>query len=389
MDLSAIFLALAGLFFAGLLADHVGRTTRLPRVTMLLGCGIAAGGAGLDLIPETVAAWFDVLSIVALTMVAFLLGGSLTRDTLRAHGAVIVTISLAIVLATLATVAAGLWLAGLPLVPALLLAAIATATAPAATTDVILQSGVDNGFTRTLEGIVAIDDVWGLVVFSLVLAVIAGDGLGEAGGAALLLGAVREIFGALLLGLAIGVPAAVLTGRLSPGEPLQTEALGIVFLVAGASIGLEVSYLICAMTVGAVVANLATHHTRAFDEIEHIRWPFMLLFFVLAGALLEPAALYEVGLIGLLYVALRAGARIAGGWLGATLAGAPRPERPWYGVALMPQAGVAVGMALIASEAVPEWADAILALTIGTTVLFELVGPLGTQLAISRMAQRP
>ncbi|MEM1064715.1 MAG: cation:proton antiporter, partial [Pseudomonadota bacterium] len=280
------FFTLGGLFAAGLAADMLGRRTRLPRVTLLLACGLIVGEAGLGLLPEAVADWYEPLSIVALTMVAFLLGGALEGRTLAAHGREILSISLAIVLITLAGVTAGLWAMGVDPGLAFILGAIATATAPAAMQDVIRQSGIENGFTDTLKGITAIDDAWGLMVFAVVVVVV--HQMGGSGEAGFLWGAVREIGGSILLGLAIGLPAAYLTGRLSGGEPLMTEALALVFFTAGAAIWLELSYLLAGMTVGAIIVNNARHHTRAFHEIEHIQWPFMILFFILAGAALEP-----------------------------------------------------------------------------------------------------
>ena len=167
MELAGLLITLGVLFLAGLAADQLGRATRMPRVTLLLLLGIAAGNAGFNLVPAEVAEWFDELSIVALTMVAFLLGGSLTRKNLVNHGLAIFTISISIVVATLIVVTLGLTFFGVAPGLALLLAAIATATAPAAMTDVIHQSGIENGFTETLKGIVAIDDAWGLIVFSV------------------------------------------------------------------------------------------------------------------------------------------------------------------------------------------------------------------------------
>ncbi len=386
MDLAVIFFTLGALFAAGLAADMLGRSTRLPRVTLLLACGLIVGDAGLGLLPEAVGDWYEPLSIVALTMVAFLLGGALEARTLAAHGREILAISLAIVLITLAGVTGGLWAMGVDPGLALLLGAIATATAPAAMQDVIRQSGIENGFTDTLKGITAIDDAWGLMAFAVVIVVV--HQMGGSGEAGFLLGAVREIGGSILLGLAIGLPAAYLTGRLSGGEPLMTEALALVFFTAGAAIWLELSYLLAGMTVGAIIVNSARHHTRAFHEIEHIQWPFMILFFILAGAALEPDALFEVGLIGVAYFVLRILARLAGGWIGAVLGGAGAVERPWYGPALLPQAGVAVGMALVAGEQFPDWAEAIMALTIAATVAFELLGPLVTLYAVRRVAAR-
>ena len=348
MEFSTLFIALGLLFLAGLAADQIGQRTRLPRVTLLLACGIIVGRPGFDLIPQDAQALYEFLSITALTMVAFLLGSALTRDNLLRHGRAIFVVSLAIVIITVAVVGTGLWLLGLPAPAALLLGAIATATAPAATQDAIRQSGASGPFVDRIRGIVAIDDAWGLMAFSIAAAM--AQGLGGHMELALLTDAAWEVFGAVLLGLFIGVPAAFLAGRLGEGEPLMTEALGIVFLTAGIATWLGVSFLIAGMVAGAIIANFARHQERAFHEIEHVQWPFMLLFFILAGASLELDRLAEAGTIGAAYVILRILSRILGGWAGGAMADAPAIHRRWYGVALMPQAGVAVGMALVAAQ---------------------------------------
>ena len=382
MELAGILITLGTLFLVGLVADQMGRVTRLPRVTLLLLLGIAIGGTGLDLIPRDVTQWFEEVSIVALTMVAFLLGGSLNRKNLMNHGLAILTISLAIVLATLIIVALGLWFLGLAPSLSILLASIATATAPAAMTDVIRQSGVQNAFTDTLMGIVAIDDAWGLIAFSVVVVLIDQTN----GWSGVLSGAAWDLGGAVVLGCILGAPASYLTGRLKPGEPLQAEAIGIVFLAAGFALWLEVSFLVTGMTAGAVIANFARHHDRAFHEIEHIQWPFMILFFLLAGALLEVDTLWLLGWTGIGFLILRIVARIIGGVIGARLSGVPRREVLWYGPALLPQAGVAVGMALVAGERFPEWAPEIMAFTIASTVVFEIIGPPVTLAAIRKVS---
>ncbi|EPX77302.1 Na(+)/H(+) antiporter [Litoreibacter arenae DSM 19593] len=145
-------------------------------------------------------------------MVAFLLGGELTRENLASNGRAIFSISLSVVIGTTLAIWAGLSAFGLDPRLALLLGAIATATDPAAISEVIRQSGMRNGFTATLKGIVAIDDVWGLLMFSICLALVDQSG----GWAAPILGAGRDIGGAILLGLCVGIPSAILTGRLPP-----------------------------------------------------------------------------------------------------------------------------------------------------------------------------
>jgi Kef-type K+ transport system membrane component KefB len=336
----------------------------------------------MGLIPLDVAMWFDEISIVALTMVAFLLGGSLTRENLVRHGRAILTISISIVVATLVIVSAGLTAIGVPFGLALVLAAIATATAPAAMTDVIKQSGVSNSFTETLKGVVAIDDAWGLIVFSIAL-VLAGH---SDGWATVITTAIWDFGGAIMLGFALGVPSAYLTGRLKPGEPMQAEAVGIVFLTAGLALWLEVSFLVAGMVVGGVIGNLARHHDRAFHEIEHIQWPFMILFFLLAGATLDIEAFGLMGWAGAFFLILRAVARLVGGYCGARLGGLPRCQTGWFGPALLPQAGVAVGMALVAGEQFPDWAASIMAFTLASTVAFEVLGPPLTLMSIRRTA---
>jgi Kef-type K+ transport system membrane component KefB len=373
------------LFLAGLLADQIGRNTWLPRVTLLLLCGLAVGGPGLNLVPPQLTALYPVLSTVALTMVAFLLGGSLKISTLRQHGGAILWISLSVVVGTVLIVTIGLVLMGAPAGMAVILATIATATAPAATNDVIRQSGIENGFTRTLSGIVAIDDAWGLIAFSIAI-VFATQMLGASSDVSAL-HAAREIGGAVLLGATIGIPAAFLTGRLSEGEPLETEALGLVFLTAGLAVWLNVSFLISGMVTGAIIVNFAAHHTRAFHEIEHIQWPFMVLFFILAGASLEIATAIELGALGLAFVVLRIASRLLGGWVGSALAEVPVKERAMFGWALLPQAGVAIGMALVAAQQFPHWSSQIMAITVGSTVIFEILGPIACLLAIRRSAK--
>lgn len=383
-DLATPLIVLGLLFFVGLAADRIGRQLRLPRVTLLLGFGLLTGQAGLDLLPTAISDLYPVVTIVALSAVAVLLGSSLSLDNLRRHGRVVVIVSLCVVLITQAVVSLGLWGFGLPVALALVLGTLATATDPAATYDVIDQSGVDNGFTGRLKGLVAIDDAWGLLAFSLTMLVLRLFAQTSGAESAPLTTAAYELGGSIALGVAIGWPGAVLIGRFSEGEPLRIEGLGLVFLTAGLSLMLGLSYLIAGMTVGAVIVNHTRHHSRAFAEVRSFEWPFLIVFFVLAGASLDPQALALAGGAGVAFALLRILGRILGGWLGGLIAQAPKAEHKYYGAAMLPQAGVAIGMALAAAEQLPAYADQITALAIGTTAGFELIGPIATALVLSR-----
>ena len=335
MALHFALLALGGLLLAGLVADELGRRTRLPRVTLLILFGLAAGPAGLDLLPEGLGEWYEFVASIALTMVAFLLGGTLSVANLRGQGVEILTVSVSTVAVTALLVAAGLMLIGVEFAAALLLAGVATATDPAATRDVVRQTGARGRFTDTLLGVVAVDDAWGLIFFSILLVAAkayAGHGVAEALGHG-----AWELGGAVAVGAAVGLPAAFLTGRLREGEPMQSEALGVVFLCAGLALWLEVSFLLAGMVAGALVVNFAAHHNRAFHEIEHIEWPFMVLFFVLAGASLDLDGLSrdrrDRPRLSRPSAARPRGRRLAGRGCGRRARSAPTLDRPGAGAA--------------------------------------------------------
>ena len=372
----------------GLVTDLLGRHTPLPRVTLLLLFGFAIGPSGLALLPEIAPELFYLLSSIALVMIGFLIGGTLTRASMKRHGRRVLTVSTAMVIVTLVVVAVGLIFLGLPLEVALLLAGIAPATAPAATTDVVHEVGAEGPFSETLIGIVAVDDAWGLIAFTMMLATIHILN-GDAGLSAVILGGLWELGGALILGTLLGVPMAYLSGRVSAGEPLQAEALGMVFLCGGLALFLEVSFILAAMVMGAVVTNLARHHKRPFHTIEGIEWPFLILFFVLAGASLDIDALWlaGTGLAG--YVVLRVLGRLLGAWLGGALCKDDPAQRWWMGLAMLPQAGVALGMALVAAQRLPTLGEVIVPVVVGATVIFELVGPVFTRLALRRVGEAP
>ncbi len=384
-DLAAQFLlALGGILLLGLVTDAIGRRTFMPRVTLLLLFGMVIGPQGFNLIPEMFTERFDIIADMALLMVGFLLGQNLTLSHLRESGRQILWISICKVLFTVAVVAFGLSLLGVPLELAILLGCAASATDPAATADVVAESQSRQPFARLLLAIVAIDDVWGLVVFSIGIAVVAA--MNGASNEASLTMVVHDLGGALLLGVLIGFPAAYLTGRIKPGQPMLTEALALVFVCGGLALWLEVSFLIAAMVMGAVVANVAKHHERPFNAIEGVEWPVMVIFFVLAGASLEFMALMDVGWILAAYCLFRMIGKFVGASIGGVCGGAERQVRRWMGLAVLPQAGVAMGMALVAANMFPEHRQLLLSIIISSTVIFEIIGPIFTRVALRRAA---
>ncbi len=267
---------------------------------------------------------------------------------------------------------------------AILLGCIASATAPAAVLDVVTESNYKGPFRDLLLSVVTLDDAWALVLFAIGVAMVSSFNGDVIDGSSISM-PVRDIGGAILLGLLIGFPAAYLTGRLKPGQPILSEALGLVFVCGGLAIWFDVSFLIASMVLGAVITNFAKHHDYPFHAIEGIEWPFMVIFFVLAGASLELKAVAEVGLAGVVFVLCRIIGKLLGTRIGSQFSKADQQTKNWMGIALLPQAGVAIGMALVASNYFPEYRQTLLSVVISSTIFFEIIGPVFTGLALRRV----
>ncbi|MGX5914448.1 cation:proton antiporter [Aliidiomarina sp. Khilg15.8] len=381
-DSAATVLILGLILSLSISADAVAKRTQIPRISLLVLLGLAIAVVQQIFLQQSAGELLgeleEPLIQLALVMVAFLLGSELTIARLRKTGPMIFFISLTVVLCSYIVVAGGLLVLGIPLAAAIALAAISVATDPAAVNESI-DDGRKSITAKIVLGIVAIDDAWGILVFGLSMAAL-GWALSN-DGALQLTHALWELGGAILLGTAVGVPAAWLSGRLKQGQPILIEALAIMFLLAGLSSVFAVSELLAAMVAGALVANLSFHHERSFKEIEHIEWPFLVFFFVLSGASIDLYSIPEAGLTIVAYIFLRLLGRYFGGMIAVKFlqqqsnAKQAKSLHSSIGLTLTPQAGVAIGMALLAAERFPEYGSLILSTVVASTVFFEIIGP--------------
>lgn len=360
----------------------------MPRVILLLLLGIGIGPFGLDLVPEYAEQWFPVATQAALSVIGFELGEKFLSATIRQIGRSLVIISITKVIGTAAVVFLVLLIFQFPIEIALILAGIAPATAPATTADVINEVKASGELTETSLRLVAIDDAWGVILFSLMLATATIVG-GDYSANGLIWNGFQEIFGAIALGAVIGLPMAWVTGRVSEGELTLIEALGFVFLCGGIAAALEFSYILACMSMGCVVTNVAKHHTRPFHAIENVQQPFLIIFFLLAGFHADISSLLTLGLLSAVYILGRTVGLISSTFTGAYLAGADSKVRNHIGWCMLPQAGVALGLALFAAERFPELGAQVLSTIVGTCIFFEIVGPLSTRFTLRRAGEIP
>ena len=220
---SQFLIALGGILLLGLVTDTLGQRTHLPRVTLLLIFGLIIGKDLLDIIPSVFSDRFEIIADMALLMVGFLLGGKLTAGALSKSAGQILWISISAAIVTTVIVSSGLVWIGASAEIAILLGCIAAATAPAAVLDVVTESTHKGQFSDLLLSIVSLDDAWALLLFAIGIALVKSiNGLGA--DVLPILTVTREIGGAILLGVLIGLPAAYLTGRIKSGQPMLTEA---------------------------------------------------------------------------------------------------------------------------------------------------------------------
>ncbi len=373
---------------AGLLLTRVVKLIRLPNVTGYLIAGLLIGPYCLKLLPAGAVESLDLITVVALGFIAFSIGGEFKLAHIRSIGGKAIVITVFQALCATILVDGVLLLCGFDAPLALVLGAIATATAPAATLLVVRQYRAKGEVTNTLLPVVAMDDAIGLMVFSLSMAVAqAISGGGAVSVSEMVFKPLLEIALSLLAGCALGALLA-LSMRFfhSRGSRLSLCIAAVILGVAVAK-RFELSDLLVCMAVGGVFVNLRNDAIETLDLADGWTPPLFMLFFVISGAELDVSALPAVGLLGVLYLVARSLGKYFGAWLGATLVHAPHSIRKYLGAMLLPQAGVAIGMAQLALTQLPEYGTQIQAVALAATLIYELVGPVLTKLALVRAGE--
>jgi Kef-type K+ transport system membrane component KefB len=382
-ELPNIFVIGLFLMFGGS-AYTLARTLRLTRVTVLVISGLIAGPSVLNLVPDAIVELFPTMSYIALSMIAFRLGDAFVDLDLLKEGPRVLAISLSKTIIAAVLVFTSTYFIGGNFILSLLLAGLAPASAPAATLDVISETKAKGPLTSSIVGVLAIDNVLGVTLFTTLL-VVAEVITGKGKPIEELLAGLWEIGGAIVLGLTLGWLMARITGRLRVGKVSLLQITGFVFLCAGLAYQIHLSYLLACIFLGATVAkNRAQPKKNIFVTVEDVSEPFLVIFFLLAGCELDLSALKALGFIGVAYVFTRCLGFVIGGGLGAQLVNTKPVVKENIGWSLFPQAGVALGLAVITLQRFPEIGELLVSIIVSTTVIFELFGPAVTRWRLSK-----
>lgn len=369
-----VLLSLSIMLLTGFLMTRVTKLLKLPNVSGYIIGGILIGPYCLKFVSKDMLEHMDFISDIALSFIAFGVGKFFKKEVLKKAGTkvIIITIFESLMAMLFVTIAMH-FIFKLSWQFSLILGAIASATAPASTMMTIKQYKAKGEFVDVLLQVVALDDIVCLLAFSVATA-IASTSNGNFKAMDIL-----KPIGFNLLSIGIGVILAlilrlVLNPKRSKENRLILVIMALLSLCAICSI-LEVSPLLCCMIFSTVYVNI-TDDTYLFYQIDNFTPPVMLLFFVLSGMKLNMKTLLSVGIIGVSYFFIRIIGKYIGSYLGCLVTKEHKDIRYNLGLALIPQAGVAIGLSVLGQRLLPaDLGNLLSTIILASSVLYEFVGP--------------
>ncbi|MGK7390608.1 MAG: cation:proton antiporter [Candidatus Cyclobacteriaceae bacterium M2_1C_046] len=374
-------------FLLGILAEKVN----LPRIVayILVGAVFSPDLLG-GVVNLQVKEWAPNVTDVALGIIAFLVGAEINFTSLKGQKSTILSAVAGQSIGALLFVALGLWGSGqifnffpqLSIFEALVLGAISTATAPAASLGIIEEYKAEGKTTNALLGVIAIDDAISIILFTFFLGLMGEGSFGER-----LMTGGEEILGALIIGGALGYALGFLGKKIKTEELRLAMIIGFIFLAFGISKSYHFSMLLCCMTLGFVSKSFKdVKQAEWLVPLEHIEELVFLFFFTLAGVHFKFNVLITTFGFVLVYILLRIAGKYMGAYTGMTISNTDKETRKLLGLCLFPQAGVAIGLAIQAVNEIQmgETGTILINVILGSTIIFELVSPLVTRYALRK-----
>ena len=384
-----------GLFLC-LLAGKIVKQFKLPNVTGYILIGLLAGiicGThqmehffGKDIAHEMVTK-FDVIKDLATGFIAFSIGTEFEFKYIKKLGKTPIVIACLESLGATVLVAIGIYIVTGNIQLALIMGAIAAATDPAATILVAKQYKAKGPVSKNLIPVVAIDDATALMSYGICVA-LAKTFTGHFSWMTIV-EPIKEIFGAILFGVVMGLIFTTLihffTGR---GNRLAITISMVALTVSISHIPeLNFSPLLACMAMSMTVVNTSSRWEPVFEQMDRMTPPVFMLFFFVTGAGMDISVLPTIGVIGVVYIIVRVIGKLVGANLGARICHADKNVRKYLGIGLIPQAGVAIGLAMMCSSVVPKYANQIMAVVVCGTIIYELIGPIVTKVMLVRIGE--
>ncbi|ETP71529.1 Kef-type K+ transport system, membrane component [Lachnospiraceae bacterium JC7] len=382
---AVVIIALSLMLATGFLMTRITKRLHLPNVTAYIVGGILIGPYVLNLVPDRILKGTGFLPDIALAFIAFSTGEFFEIEKLRKNGNKVVTITvMESMLAAVFIFILTFFILKLDLAFSVVLAALATATAPASTIMTIRQTGAKGDFVETLLQVVALDDVVGLVLYSVAISVadasLSGDGFHMSN----VMVPILQNLAMLFLGAVFGLLMKLNIANRQKSDNRLIISIAFLFGFCGICAAAGISPLLGCMMMGTVYIN-TSGDSLLFKQLNYFTPPILLLFFVRSGVSFDLGALVgssgSIGsapliVIGVFYFLIRIAGKYVGAFLGCQMVGKDRKVRDYLGLALIPQAGVAIGLAALGARTLGgEMGRGLETIILSSSVLYELIGP--------------
>lgn len=384
-SVAVVIISIALMLFLGFLMTRVTKKLRLPNVTAYILTGILIGPFCINMIPHEVVTGTEFLPDIALAFIAFSTGEYFKFSTLKKNGLKVLAITLfEALMATVLVFFFSFFVLKLSMAFSIVLAALASATAPASTVMTIRQTNAKGDFVDTLLQVVALDDIVGLMAYSIAISVAVSSISGTAFSVMTVAKPLLSNFGTMTLGGFFGWILKLLINEKRSNDNRLIVSISLIFAFCGICALLDVSPLLGCMSMSTVYINI-TGDDKLFKQLNYFSPPILLLFFVRSGLSFDLGSLVHASgaigttpllLIGVIYFIVRIIGKYAGAYIGCAVVKKPAKVKNYLGLALIPQAGVAIGLAALGARTLGgEAGNALQTIILASSVLYELIGP--------------
>lgn len=375
-SVTQILISLCIMMLAGFLVTRITKRLKLPNVTGFIIAGILIGPSVLGLVPQNLVGSMGFVSDIAMTFIAFAVGKFFTTQVLKKDGKKVLKITLFEIIITAVLMILMLKLIfNLEWSITLILATLSIATAPASTMMIINQYKAKGPYVETLLQVIAYGNVICLFLFGIMSSIINATSIGYVGALDIILPIVYNI-GSMVLGFVFGIILGkLLSVKTRSSDNRLILLVAMLLALAGICAIFDISAHIACMVFGATYINY-TKDKKLYGELNKFTPPIMSIFFVLSGMNLSITSLGVVGLVGVVYTIVRIAGKYLGTYVGCAVAKTPPVYKNYLGLSLVPQAGVAIGLAFLAQRILPtELGNTVMTIILASSVLYELVGP--------------
>ncbi|MGE5112674.1 MAG: cation:proton antiporter [Acidobacteriaceae bacterium] len=382
------------ILLVSLLAGHLVKFARIPEVTGYILAGLLLGPSGLGWIGKDNVAGLTIFSEVALGLILFSIGSIFQFQRFRSIRQNVVKVTLIDAGLVFVLVTGMMLLLRQGFQASLILGIIAIETAAASTLMVLREYNASGPLTENLIGMIAINNVVCLTAFSLLVSLITVSESWSHASGSLITAIYRPVFllvwqlvGSVALGYLIGVLlSSWATKVVEHGETLIL-LIGCLLLCIGLAVYLELSTLVTSLTIGATAANFSRHSRRLSEVQSRTDPPLYAIFFVIAGANLHVGLLKTLGVVGIAYVIARGIGKYVAANLGGRLTDIPETARRGLRYSTLPHAGLAIGLVLSLKDQLPQLEATVSTVVLAAILVYELIGPLSTRLALVRSGE--